>query len=409
MILQQNWKTLAPKLRGKIHISVGEADDYYLNNAVHLLDDFLKEVNPRAEARITYGPGQGHCWSNVSEAEMMTEMAIAVERANPRLPRWQEQRSGTSSRLRGVSAIDENVVWASGADGTFVKTVDGGMHWQASAVPGAANLDFRDVHGVDANTVYLLSIGEGENSRIYKTSDGGATWSLQFTNHEAKAFFDGFAFWDATNGIAFSDPVDGRFLIIRTNDGGMSWKETSRENMPRALPDEAAFAASGSSIAVAGTDHVWIATGGAAARIFHSSDRGSTWTVSNTPITAGNSSSGVFSIYAASPQLVFVAGGDYQKESEPGSNFAKSTDGGRTWLSGPQLPGYRSAISAASGVDGGIYIAVGPSGTDFIRPHGGPWIRIGTLGYDAVSFLPSLATGWAVGEGGRIARWRGVP
>ena len=409
MILQQNWKTLGPKLRGKIHISVGEADDYYLNHAVHLLDDFLKEANPPAEARITYGPGRGHCWSNVSEAEMMTEMAVAIEGANPRLPRWQEQRSGTSARLRGVSAIDENVVWASGANGTFLKTVDGGMHWQASVVPGAANLDFRDVHGVDANTAYLLSIGEGENSRIYKTSDGGTTWSLQFTNHEPKAFFDGFAFWDAKNGIAFSDPVDGRFLIIRTTNGGMTWKETSRESMPRALPDEAAFAASGSSITVAGTDQVWIATGGAAARIFHSSDRGSTWTASNTPITAGTASAGVFSIYASSPQLVFVAGGDYQKESEPGSNFATSTDGGRTWLPGPQLPGYRSAISAASGVDAGIYIAVGPTGTDFIRAQGGPWIRIGTVGYDAVSFLPSRATGWAVGEGGRIARWHGVP
>jgi S-formylglutathione hydrolase FrmB len=135
LILQQNWKTLGPKLRGKIHISVGEADDYYLNNAVHLLDDFLKEVDPPAEARITYGPGRGHCWSNVSEAEKMKEMAVAVERANPGLPRWEEQKSGTAARLRGVSAVDENVVWASGTDGTVVKTVDGGLHWQASVVP----------------------------------------------------------------------------------------------------------------------------------------------------------------------------------------------------------------------------------------------------------------------------------
>src|SRR5215471_7962484 len=61
LILQENWKTLGPTLQGKIHISVGEADDYYLNNAVHLLDDFLKRANPSAEARITYGPGKGHC------------------------------------------------------------------------------------------------------------------------------------------------------------------------------------------------------------------------------------------------------------------------------------------------------------------------------------------------------------
>jgi len=409
LILQQNWKTLGPKLRGKIHISVGEADDYYLNNAVHLLDDFLKQADPPAEARITYGPGRGHCWSNISEAEKMKEMAVAVERANPALPRWEEQKSGTAARLRGVSAVDENVVWASGSNGTVVKTIDGGLNWQLSVVAGAAGLDFRDVHAVNANTAYVLSIGEGENSRIYKTSDGGKTWSLQFTNHEPKGFFDGFAFWDASNGIAFSDPVNGRFLIIRTADGGVTWKETSRESMPVALRNEAAFAASGSSIAVAGNDHVWIGTGGSAARVFHSRDRGLTWSVSNTPILSGASSSGVFSIYAPSPQSVFIAGGDYQKENGSGLNFAKSYDGGRTWLPGPQLPGYRSAINAASGEDAEVYIAVGPLGTDFIRPNGGPWISIGTVGYDAISFVPGLATGWAVGQGGRIAKWHGIP
>jgi photosystem II stability/assembly factor-like uncharacterized protein len=262
-------------------------------------------------------------------------------------------------------------------------------------------LDFRDVHGVDADTAYLLSIGEGEKSRIYKTSDGGKTWSLQFTNQEPKAFFDGFAFWNARNGIAFSDPVDGHFLIIRTDDGGATWKEIPRANMPAALPDEAAFAASGTSIAVAGTDHVWIATGGFAARVFHSSDRGLTWSVANTPIRSGAASAGIFSIYAPTPQLVLIVGGDYQKEKEPSVNFAKSTDGGKTWMAGPPLPGYRSAIDA--------YMAVGPSGTDLIRPDGGVWISTGTVGYDAVSFRRGAAVGWAVGQAGRIAKWNGLP
>jgi len=89
-------------------------------------------------------------------------------------------------------------------------------------------------------------------------------------------------------------------------------------------------------------------------------------------------------------------------------NFAKSIDGGRTWLPGLQLPGYRSAISAVRSEDDGVYVAVGPSGTDFMRSYGGPWISIGTVGYDAVSFLRGVATGWAVGQGGRIARWQGV-
>jgi photosystem II stability/assembly factor-like uncharacterized protein len=405
LILEQNWKTLGPKLRGKIHISVGEADSYYLNNAVHMLDDFLKEANPPADARIVYGPGRGHCWSSLSEAEMMKEMAAAVG------PVWEEQKSGTTARLRGVSAVDENVVWASGTNGTFLRTVDGGSHWQPNVVPGAAEMDFRDIHAVDANTAYLLSIGEGEKSRIYKTTDAGRSWTLQFTNHDPQGFLDGFAFWDAMNGIAFGDPVDGRFVIIRTADGGSSWKTIPRENMPAALAGEAAFAASGTSIAVTGRDHVWIATGGAAARVFHSSDRGLTWSAAATPIVNGPSSAGIFSIYAGGPQNLVIAGGDYQKEKEPSANFATSADAGRTWVSGPQLPGYRSAIANA----GQFQIAVGPSGTDYRPIAHGPgggladrWISIGSVGYDAISFLPGRTAGWAgwaVGQGGRIARW----
>jgi photosystem II stability/assembly factor-like uncharacterized protein len=268
-------------------------------------------------------------------------------------------------------------------------------------VSGAADLDFRDVHGVDATTAYLLSAGEGEKSRIYKTNDAGTTWNLQFKNAESAGFFDGFAFWDARNGIAFSDPVGGRFLIIRTSDGGATWKETPRENMPLAVPGEAGFAASGSSIALTGRDHAWIATGGSAARVFHSEDRGLTWSAASTPIVSGSASSGIFSVFAATARLVLIVGGDYQKENEPSVNFARSVDGGRTWIAGAQLPGYRSAVTATSAG----YIAVGPSGADLMAPDGGSWTQSSAVGYDAVSVVPGTTTGWAVGQGGRIAKW----
>jgi Putative esterase len=78
MILEQNWPRLAPRLRGKLHIWVGEADDYFLNNAVHLLDAFLSTARPPYEGRITYGPGKRHGWTPMSEAEMMREMMAAI-------------------------------------------------------------------------------------------------------------------------------------------------------------------------------------------------------------------------------------------------------------------------------------------------------------------------------------------
>jgi photosystem II stability/assembly factor-like uncharacterized protein len=318
---------------------------------------------------------------------------------------WAEQSAYPSVRLRGVSVVDSNVVWASGSKGTFFHTTDGGIHWAMGTVPGAADLDFRDNHGVNANTAYLLSSGEGEKSKIFKTTDGGRSWKLQFTNHEPKAFFDGFAFWDTAHGIAFSDPVNGRFLIIRTSDGGATWSPIPQVNSPAAIPGEAAFAASGSSITVNGSKDVWFATGGAAARVFHSSDQGLTWSVANTPIVSGSPSAGIFSIVFVDRKNGFAVGGDYQKEKESSTNFAWTKDGGRTWTAGPKLPGYRSAAAVFT-TSPPILIAVGPSGVDSWSPKDTAWIsEKNDIGVDAVSFVPNLNFGWAVGANGRIASY----
>jgi photosystem II stability/assembly factor-like uncharacterized protein len=415
MVLEQNWATLGPKLRGKIHISVGDADSYYLNGAVHLLDDFFKKANPPADARISYGPGKGHCWNSLSESEMMSEMAAAV--ANPAQRKnlsaalifgWREQHTDVKVRLRGVSTLDLETAWVSGNNGTFLRTADGGAHWESGTVPSATDLDFRDVHGVDANTAYLMSAGEGEKSRIYKTTDGGKSWILQFTNHDPKAFFDGFAFWDATHGIAFSDPVDGRFPILRTRNGGSTWTPVPADRLPVAVPGEAAFAASGSSITVVGQKDVWFATGGAAARVFHSSDQGFTWSVANTPIVSGVPSAGIFSIFFVNRRDGFVVGGDYQKETESSANYASTKDGGKTWVLGPKLPGYRSAVTAKT-LSPVILIAVGPSGIDHLLPHDNGWYSETEEGFDAVSINSRLNVGLAVGTNGRIAAYRRPP
>lgn len=80
LVLERGWDTLAPKLRGRLNIWVGDMDDYFLEGAVRRLDAFLQD-RPSIEARIVYGPGRGHCWTGISPAEMMREMAAQVERA----------------------------------------------------------------------------------------------------------------------------------------------------------------------------------------------------------------------------------------------------------------------------------------------------------------------------------------
>jgi len=62
-ILERDWPTLGPKLRGKIHVYCGSADNYFLNNAVYLLEDFLRTTNPAYEGEVKYGDRAEHCWN----------------------------------------------------------------------------------------------------------------------------------------------------------------------------------------------------------------------------------------------------------------------------------------------------------------------------------------------------------
>ena len=174
---------------------------------------------------------------------------------------WQPQVSGLSVSFRGISAVDENVAWVSGTNGSCLRTVDGGLSWQAIAVPDADSLDFRDVHAVDENVVYLMSAGLGKQSRIYKTKDGGQNWQLQFLNTIPEGFLDGIAFWDDQTGLAYGDPLHGHLFVLKTTDGGATWHRIMNENIPAVTEGEYSFAASGTGIVVHG-NNAWISTGG---------------------------------------------------------------------------------------------------------------------------------------------------
>jgi len=321
---------------------------------------------------------------------------------------WTMQSSGVTVRLRGVSAVNRRVAWASGDKGTYARTSDGGRTWRAGQVPGAEALDFRDVDAFDADTAYLLAIGEGERSRIYKTTDGGAHWTLQFQNQRAKAFYDCMAFWTRARGIAISDPVEGRFLVVTTDDGGHTWKEQSAETMPSALVGEGAFAASGTCVAVGGKSDAWFGTGGPeGARVFRSHDGGRSWEVSKTPLATGKAA-GVFSLSFWGAGAGAIVGGDYTLEKESAGNAATSDDG-ESWLGVVERrpAGYRSCVArvpATSATRGPLLISVGPSGSDYSTDGGRTWTQLGTEGFHALSVARGGEAAWAVGEQGRIAR-----
>jgi photosystem II stability/assembly factor-like uncharacterized protein len=310
-------------------------------------------------------------------------------------PQWTIQTSGVTVRLRGVSAVSDRVAWASGADSTVLRTADGGTTWQKLTVT-ADRVDFRDIDAIDDRTAYVLSIGNGPASRIYKTTDAGATWTLQFKNDDAKAFYDAMSFWDADHGIVIGDSIDGQFCIMTTEDGGRNWVRVPASALPPALPNEGAFAASGTNIAVFGKTDAWIGTGaGAKARVLRTHDRGRTWGFAGTPLIAGPSA-GIFSIAFRDAKHGVIVGGDYKKEKEAIDNLALTNDGGATWTLVKGLSGFRSVVAYVPSVKTPTLVAVGPSGTDYSMDDGRTWMALDGPGFDTLSFVRGQTRGEAI-------------
>src|ERR671911_3018809 len=285
---------------------------------------------------------------------------------------WQLTPTGSTASLRGLSAVSERVAWASGSLGSVLRTTNRGATWQSIGPPGTSALQFRDIEAFNRDTAVILSIGVGTDSRIYRTTNGGQTWTLVFQNTDPAAFYDCMAWFNKHRGLALSDPVNGRFRILATNDGGRTWHVVDAD-MPPALPLEFAFAASGQCITTAGGRDVWFGTGGdAVARVFHSGDRGLTWTVANTPVRSGPTA-GIFALAFRDPRHGIAAGGDFAAPTASPDAFALSDDGGASWRLVTAAPdAYRSG---AHWVTGTTAIAVGPSGSDVSVDRGRSWTR----------------------------------
>ena len=317
------------------------------------------------------------------------------------IPTWKTQNSATDVSLRGLAAVSEKVAWASGSKGMITHTSDGGQTWQADSILGYSDLQFRDIEAFDANTAIVLSAGSP--AKIFKTKDGGKTWQEKYHNEQEGIFFDAMAFWDEQNGIAFSDPIDGKLFVIRTEDGGETWQQIPPQNLPEVKEGEAGFAASGTCLAVEGKNNVWIGTGGAVARVFHSKDKGNTWEVFDTPLVSGESSKGIFSIAFKDQNNGIIIGGIYDDDKNMDKNAAITNDGGKTWtlISQNQPKGYRSCVAYFSE---DLLFAVGTSGSDYSLDAGKTWQEMDTTSYHSISLAKDKKALWVSGGDGRISK-----
>lgn len=314
---------------------------------------------------------------------------------------WQKQTSNTEVSFRSVCAISNKIVWIGGSKGTFLRTINAGKTWETNQIKGAETLDFRDVHAFDSQTAILMSAGEAEkgNAKFYRTVDGGKSWEIVYQTTQKGIFFDGIDFWDKQNGIAFSDPIDGKFFIITTKDGGKTWQTVNPANIPSIQKNEAAFAASGTSLVTIGRKNAYLCTGGGEfAQVYKTENQGENWAVVKTNMPAGKTN-GLFGLRFWNDRNGIAVGGDYQEVTKPIPNVLLTSDGGTTWQEAPQTNpvGLKEGVSI---YQKRILIAVGPSGTCYSKDFGKSWMEIDKTPFHAISIAGKGI--WAVGGKGAI-------
>ena len=319
---------------------------------------------------------------------------------------WVYTNSG-ASELRGLSVVDDTVIWASGARGFVIRSVDGGLTWKADTLSGRSALDFRSIKALSAGVAYIASAGEGERglANIFSTTDAGRHWTLEYATTDSGVFIDALESWNDRDFVALSDPTGGAFTLIAR--AGTHWTRPATGGFPRVLAGEAAFAASGTSLVLRGASEMWIGTGGGGkARVMYSPDRGATWSVADSPVHATGGAAGIFGLAFFDSRRGVAVGGDYTKPNLAAASVALTTDGGRTWRAAKAPPAAFLSGVAYAGTPASL-VAVGLAGTFASSDSGDTWVQVDTIAMNTVKFHGT--SGWAVGPRGRVARWTPKP
>ncbi len=332
---------------------------------------------------------------------------------------WTLQDSHVTADLRGIDSLGNGVAWASGTNGTVLRTEDAGSVWQLCAVPpGAQKLDFRGIQAFDNHTAIVMSSGKGDLSRLYKTTDGCQTWKRVFDDPDETGFFDSLRRVTEKQLFLLGDPVNGKFSVFTSRDAGDTWYIADDPGLD-APKDAGAFAASNSSLTSVGP-FLLFGTGGPTAAVYHTVSRcdqktsvcSMAWQSAETPIAHGAAPSGVFSLagrFATTAAgrtvtLLVAVGGNYQSATDSTAVAAVSADSGATWTAAQTMPGgYRSAVVYDRKTN--TFLTVGPNGTDVSVDDGRNWrpLKPGASDPpDADQHWNALSLPFVVGPHGRI-------
>ncbi len=305
---------------------------------------------------------------------------------------WEEQNSNfpnPSTGINSMHAVDENIVWAAGYDGSgggaayqvFTRTTDGGANWSADQIDTApAAGDVAMIFALDENKAWV-PIHTGVPQGIYYTEDGGVTWERQETaDYNLNGSFPNVVhFWDENDGFAQGDPVDGYYELYTTTDGGENWIRVPEEDIPAPITGE--FGVVGYYDVV--NDKIWWGTN--KGRVYYSEDRGYTWEVAQT--TLGNAT------YVDVRFKDEMNGIAQDKNAASTGALSETSDGGVTWEevthSGTAYTNDFEYIPGTPNTYVSTGAATGLSGASYSHDGGHNWTV-----FDQTTGVQFLATTW---------------
>ncbi|MDL5049027.1 hypothetical protein QQ054_23730 [Oscillatoria amoena NRMC-F 0135] len=227
--------------------------------------------------------------------------------------------SSIPTNLRGLSPVDDSVVWVCGSNGHVGKSTNGGASWKWMRPDGLPKADFRDVEAFDENRAVIMAAGFP--AVILYTNNGGESWTQVFRSNDSAVFLDAMDFWNEDEGVCIGDWIDGKPYTLYTNNGGKTWQLMGDTKFKPLTEKTASFAASGTCVRVfeigvykgfiqaisSGTKH------GLLVADFDSKSKLFEYEFKVIPYQASTPSQGIFSLCINPDTTIWVAGGDYAK------------------------------------------------------------------------------------------------
>jgi len=353
---------------------------------------------------------------NTQSTETYTQIGY-VNVSVPPYGEWINQSSGFNTAARGInhiSIVDPNIVWATAYDGSgtaaniqeFTKTTDGGLTWTPGTINvGNAGLGISMIHALDQTTAWLAAYptAGGQTGGIWKTINGGTTWTRQNTAtfNNAASFTNVVHFWDANEGFCQGDPINGDFELYRTTNGGTTWTLVPGASIPN--PTNGNEFGYTRGIEVVGNS-IWFST--SLGRLYHSTDRGVTWSVYATPVAdfggaITNGTTANFSFSSATDGVIINNSGAVYRTTNSGASWTLVPTTGSVFTGGLcAIEGTSTVFSTGS--------ATGASGSSYSTDNGSTWNIIDTEQHLYVEFTnPSIGwSGWFNQDASTDGMWK---